>query len=201
MSDADRRTVHTDALAFLGKFLEGTPAARDAIHLAVERVRGVDYLSPGEAVGFVAPGLVSASARKLVGIVDPFLTDGPCPGNEFFLVLFPGTVTSLRHVWEHPDIPAQQPEPAISAGAPVSPSEQWLRDFAERCGLGYSTLMDGAKTWVATSAGSRWGGEYLCLGGLLEGQYVPAEFWPHYEAVTGAKVPTAQQENFFTCSC
>jgi hypothetical protein len=60
--------------------------------------------------------------------------------------------------------------------------------------------MDGADNWVA-SADGKWGGEYLCLGGLLEGMSVSDDFWPHYERVKGVTVPEEMKSNFFTCAC
>ena len=79
-------------------------------------------------------------------------------------------------------------------------SEAWIRQFAQSVGLDYETMMSGAREWVASRA-SGVDGEYLCFGGLLEGESVPDEFWPHFESVTGTKVPEEHQGSFFACSC
>jgi hypothetical protein len=81
-----------------------------------------------------------------------------------------------------------------------SESEQWIRNFANRVSLHYDVLMEGAADWVRSKQAGEWG-DYLCFGGLLEGESVPDEFWTHYEAVTGEKVEEDHRGSFFTCSC
>ncbi len=83
-------------------------AERDAVHIAIIPGRSSIPLEPGEQVGILKeyreasdPVIVSKDVSKKVGIVDPFL-DGP--STHFWLCLFPKTVKSLRHSWEHPDI-------------------------------------------------------------------------------------------------
>ncbi|AHC56542.1 hypothetical protein JJJA_0026 [Achromobacter phage JWDelta] len=102
----DKRSPSTDALETLG-MIHFKPEHRDAIHLAVEPVIAGEELKPGQHIGMVdgfafgkAPNLV-----RLVGIVDPFLPRNVKQGEKFWLVIYPRMVTSLRHVWEHPDFP------------------------------------------------------------------------------------------------
>lgn len=97
----DKRKVSTDALETLGTIIDNT-AGRDAIHLAVEPSVAGEILYAGQHIGYVN-GKATTKAKKKVGIVDPFII-GPVPeGSMFWLVVFPRQITSLRHVWTHPD--------------------------------------------------------------------------------------------------
>jgi hypothetical protein len=105
---ADSRSTHTDALATLGTII-GEGEKRDAIHLGVDPIIcGSTYLIPGNHV-YLKDGKAyhwtGASNCKPVGIVDPFLTDNVQQGERFWLIVYPRQITSLRHVWEHPDFP------------------------------------------------------------------------------------------------
>ena len=52
MSHADKRSPVTDALETLG-MIHFKPEARDAIHLAVEPVKAVQDLQPGQRIGII----------------------------------------------------------------------------------------------------------------------------------------------------
>lgn len=117
MSD---RTPSTDALETLG-MIHFKPEHRDAIHLAVDPVTAGTSLAPAQKIGIVngiayPSGTVLGDKTKVPyhGIVDPFL---PVPGGgdiavlqgqRFWFVMAPRMVTSLRHVWAHPDFPEAQ---------------------------------------------------------------------------------------------
>lgn len=100
----DVRTVHTDALETLG-MIHFKPEARDAIHLAVEPIEAGMALNPSENVKIIDGKAYSATRQEGVGIVDPFLPSVVMPGEFFWLVVYPRMITSLRHVWEHPNFP------------------------------------------------------------------------------------------------
>ena len=163
---------------------------RDAIHIALCPVASDEKLSPGQAIALVGDRKVSASGYH-IGIVDPFLRAEVAPGQWFYMFLYPNTITSLRHEWTHPAF-GEDPVKGLS--------EQWIRKFADSIPLAYEVLMSGAAGWVESKKHGGYG-EYLCFGGLLEGEYVPDEFWPHYENVTGTKVADEHRGSFFTCSC
>jgi len=97
--------VFADALSSIGTLLTPGNAQRDAVHLAVLRVVAAEQLSPNQDIGVLADGRASALATTRVGKVDPFLTTLVQRGETFWMVLYPGRITSLRHVWRHPLIP------------------------------------------------------------------------------------------------
>lgn len=101
---ADNRTVSTDALETLG-MIHFKPEARDAIHLAVEPVVAGETLEPGDDVYLVENRAYKTGAGKRLGIADPFLPREIQIGERFWLVVYPRQISSLRHVWEHPDFP------------------------------------------------------------------------------------------------
>lgn len=72
-------------------------AARDAVHVAVVPATAVSELRPGQHLAN--------------GVVDPYRTDPVPPGGRYWLFLYPGTVTRVRHAWTHPAFP-DEPTPA-----------------------------------------------------------------------------------------
>lgn len=183
----------SDSQFLIGKLVEGR-GEPDAIHVATMPVTAAETLKPGQHIGFKDEYRVTAAPAapyKLLGIVDPFLTADIVEGQRFFMLLYPNTITGLRHVWTHPDIAAS----GLGVG---SSSEKWLRDFADEVGADYHEMMQVAASHC--DEGKKWGGDYLCEGGKWEGQGTPEEFWTHYAAVTG-KVPTDGPTGIFSCSC
>jgi hypothetical protein len=87
----------------LGKLVEAGERHRDAVHVAIAPVTAAVRLVPGQHVGLAQdnPHVAGPYGRN-IGIVDPFLTAAVEPGQRFWLVLYPGTITGLRHVWTHP---------------------------------------------------------------------------------------------------
>lgn len=185
----DKRSVVTDALETLGNCPIPDDSGRDAIHLAVEPVVAAEKMLPGDHVGLLSDGRASRRASKFVGIVDPFIRDTVQEGQHFWLVLYPRTITSLRHVWSHPDFP----EDSATMKAQID-AEQWLRNFGNSLGLEFSELLDAARDYIKH-------GEYLNHGPRFEGEYVPDEFWDHYEVFTGEKVDHDDRGSFFSCAC
>lgn len=88
----------------LGQLIEDGDRRRDAVHIAVAPATAAVRLAPGQHVGLVREGdpELVAPGEQNVGIVDPFLAGPVEPGQRFWLFLYPGTITGLRHVWTHP---------------------------------------------------------------------------------------------------
>lgn len=160
------------------------PQNKDAIHVAVAPVTAAMRLSPGEHVGIIGDKI--GRCDKPIGIVDPFLKTRVLPDEQFWLFLYPNTVTSLRHEWTHPGFSAK--------GDVGSPSKNWIRSYADSIGVTYDELMEGASEFVTHD-------EYLCQGKRFRGVYLNDNFWPHYQVVTGETVPEEKQQSFFSCSC
>lgn len=183
----DNRSVSTDALGTLGTII--TSGGRDAIHLAVEPTVAKEMLKPGWDVG--ADG---TTEKPWVGIVDPFLKKGVRPGEMFWLVLYPRTITSLRHVWSHPAFPDESEMKAHgerAASLLSGASEEWLRDFiSQKGGVNYEQVLQQA-------TGDHNGAVYI--EGASESGDLPDEFWYHVEVVTGKQIN--KRTPWFSCAC
>jgi hypothetical protein len=118
---------------------------------------------------------------RLIGIVDPFLKGIVHPGQHFWMMLYPNTITSLRHDWTHP---AFEPKASVPGIDQVAESERWLHDFAEKVDMSYGTLLESAKNWLER-------GDYHVFHGYDTPDFCYTdreEMWRHYEIVTGTKV-------------
>lgn len=89
----------------LGRIL-GDNEKRDAIHVAIAPVWSRQVMRPGQRVSLVLGSSTQVQATEpsqdSIGIVDPFLEGGIAPHQKFWILLFQGTTTGLRHDWSHP---------------------------------------------------------------------------------------------------
>jgi hypothetical protein len=123
-------------------------ADRDAVHVAVIPMIAGEKLLPGTHVS-VVDGKCFASGN-LVGIVDPYRAHHVIKeGESFWLCLYPKSVTSIRHHWTCPAIPASSKE---EGAVDKLASERWLRAYAETVspyykedGAAFTALIDGLK--------------------------------------------------------
>lgn len=190
---SDKRKVSTDALETLGTIINHN-AGRDAIHLAVEPAVAGEDLYPGENIG-LRDGKAYSVVSKLLGIVDPFLKEKVKEGEIFWLVVYPRQITSLRHVWSHPDFPEETSLETSTVFKEAS--KKWIAEFAELIGITYNKLIEGAREYAH-------GGDYLHMGDNEEysNHYDKMEeFWRHYEIVTGDIILEGRNGGFFSCSC
>jgi hypothetical protein len=192
---ADSRSVHTDALETLGSII-GASEARDAIHLAVEPVVAAESLWRGQDVGLLPDGKASSKAGKMLGIVDPFLKAPVKAGDRFWLVVYPRQITSLRHVWAHPDFARTPDLPDAKPATDAEVSKAWIANFAASINQTVNRLMGAAEEWLQDE-------EYTYDNSeSYKDQWDKfPEFWTHYAIVTGKEVPADKRHSFFTCSC
>lgn len=201
----DKRTVTTDALETLGKIIDGTQK-RDAIHLAVEPVIAGQDLLPGDHVkledGFAFD--CGVGCAQSVGIVDPFIEKHIKKGERFWLVIYPRVITSLRHVWTHPDFKDEIEEGKNSEAYKLA--ENWMRDFAREVNLDYEILIKAASGQEIVENG------YISAFAEIDSEFfhfhsmdaygdIPPEFWDHMEILTGKKFDKDSRPTSFNCSC
>ena len=175
----------------IGKLLSSV-SLRDAIHVSVMSVVAQVRLVPGEDVG------IDGTRNSPVGIVDPFLKTRVNPGEVFWLFVYPREVTSLRHVWSHPDIPDEFTLNNNSTSKPISTEREKafaaLERYAYSIDLNIDVLMSAAEAYLKD-------GSYLNLGDKLDGLYVDDDFWDHYSVYMDKHLSSHDRGNFFTCSC
>jgi hypothetical protein len=194
-----------DTAKLVGK-LAPADAGRDAIHVAVAPVVAAEQLYPGQHVGLNASGEADGTSAR-VGVVDPYYTDRIFKGERFFLFLYPGSISSLRHVWTHAAFADEGAAPV--AASDKAASEQWLRDFVKTADCpDYETVVAAASGQQVTNHAPEYyseaysnDGEYLHFNGRDAHSRIPDEFWTHVEVVTGVKIPQSKRAPFFSCSC
>ncbi len=176
-----------------------TQGDRDAVHIAVLPVKAHKELRPGEDIGYDNG---KTSSENPIGIVDPFLKRIVREGDMFFMMLYPNTITSLRHNWTHPAVT----DAAASQEAKLA-SEIWIRDFiANNDTPSYANLIAAATGAPLPDNDDGYysysnDGEYLHFNGLDAHSEIPPELWHHVEVVTGITIPQGNRATGFSCSC
>lgn len=204
MSTYTKHKVATDALENLGTFPIPDNSGRDAIHLAVEPVVAGSRLKAGERIKVEDGKAVPAEDDEAIGIVDPFVDGVIRPGQRFWLVVLPRTITSLRHVWSHPLFP-EEPASAYHADADdhyvadaKSVSEKWMREWAVKH-VGYDYYGDGNISEESAYAFAIGAGENVHIGPYESArEYIDSEWWDHWETLTGKR---GKRGDYFSCSC
>lgn len=178
----------------------GPTAQRDAIHIAVAPVVAGEELSVGQPVS-LCDGKAVEDYENPIGIVDPFLKAAVQPEQTFYLCLYPYTITSLRHEWVHPAFDAKTLEQKAASLA-------WMEAFAKQhhshrgrwydgMGRNYTAadLIEAATDFLHT------GNRHIQQGSSsLRDDAHTAEFWTHFEVITGICVPD-RSESPFCCTC
>lgn len=183
---------------------------RDAIHIAVAPVEAGSDLKAGDLVGLMKgkafhafPGLIEP-----LGVVDPFLRNVVLPGQRFYLFLFPGSITSLRHEWEHPAFVELPTAPSVTPPDKAA-SEAWLREYAKQvnpyyCGDGYYGEKEGGKDTSYEVLMNDLAGNTITYHGIdmhsREELIDEEELKRHGEIVLGRPINFDAFE-YFSCSC
>ena len=163
------------------------PLAIDAVHVAVKSMEcKVDELVPGTHVN-----KDGYPRGKTIGIVDPFLQVPVKLGENFYLCLYPGSITALKHYWTHP---AFQPEESARDS-----SLTWMEKFAtEVLGCECSEFL-GKLDAVADGPHD---GHVSTHGDHNDDL---REAWPeicfHYGNISGRRKINPSDYVSFTCSC
>lgn len=173
----------------IGKILEGE-YRRDAIHIAVLPVIATQKLAPGQDIGFYGKeGNQVGIVKTPIGIVDPFLQKMVMPEQQFFMFLYPNTITGLRHEWEHPalekrvlDVQAEKKHEA----------EQFIHSIAARGYISYESLLEhGARGETPTFSTEMY----------EVSEEDKDKFWTCIETLTGFKAPSSLRQEYWSCAC
>ena len=158
---------------------------RDAIHIAVAPVVATEEMTPGDSIGLVEDSLTHVERRVTgIGIVDPFLRGRVFKGDQFFMFLYPNTVTGMRHHWSHP---AFVEIPPAEKRVELQKSVDWLRQFAEEIGLTYNEVIEAGATYVKDGTSFLQDGSSTAQE-AFNNDRTRVEFWRHFELVTGLRL-------------
>jgi len=230
--------VPHDAAQTIGTVLDYKTAERDAVHVALLpvvtreealypgcpiEVVGVDYEvgDDGDKRAFYRVRSAGYSGRdRAHGVVDAFLTAPASVGQVFYMMLKPGTVTSLRHAWVHPGVPEIAPKPPETEPQPPTlkdkaEAEAWLRDWCEmHSDVGFENLMaavghaydikeltdqTGGYTLDSDDVRVRIDGNYMHFNGTDAHGHIDPELWVQLEKLTGRRFKNPPEH--FSCSC
>lgn len=193
--------VATDALETLGTLPIPDNSGRDAIHLAVEPVVAGWHMLPGQLAKIEDGEAVGATRDDATGIVDPFIAGSVQPGQRFWFVVLPRTITSLRHVWNHPAFPEEASYHADADEHYVTDkaaSEAWMRKWAvKHIGDGY--YGDGRVSDEDAYAFAIKAGKENHIGPYESARdHIDNKWWGHWETITGKR---GDRDTYFSCSC
>jgi len=162
-------------------------AAKDAIHVAIIPVTCEHAkVYPGEPLRVSYGAILKAGDEESHGIVDPFLTSPVMPGERFYMLLKPGSITSLRHDWEHPAFTDKTEEDEM----------EWVKNFAAELGIAFDILWDGAGDHADDA-------DYYVNTGTIE-IHGSSEDWEKFWEIFCRRTKKKKPEyagGFFSCAC
>lgn len=189
--------------AKLGEFTSEGDFQRDAVHVATIPCVAGENLKPGDRIQRQSDGCAKKNSSGH-GLADPFLiikTSEIKKGQSFLMCLLPGTVTGMRHQWQHPDF--QEDKKFLCS---KDESEAWLREYVKTADCpGFDIVIAAAVgeevDWSSEYYESAYeiDDEYFYFGGRDAHGSIPPEFWDHIENYTGKSCP--HRAKYWSCSC
>ena len=176
---------------------DGKMPERDAIHVAViPLMAGESYMRSGEKVRLSLEShnvAMNGDYGNHIGVIDPFMEGSSLnEGDWFWCFLKPGTVTGMRHHWQHPSFEGFEP--------PTNDHELWLRQFCDKWNFNFQELIEEG---IGSASSCGWvtaKGHDLHSGAEL-GEDLEL-FWMHLEGYTGKEIPDDRRQNLeWDCSC
>jgi hypothetical protein len=174
---------------------DGKMPERDAIHVAViPLMAGESYMRSGENVRLSLEShkvAMNGDYGNHIGVIDPFMEGSSLnEGDWFWCFLKPGTVTGMRHHWQHPSFEGFE--------LPSNDHELWLRQFCDRWNFEFQDLIE-----EGTSSGY---GYITARGRDLHGASDLGEdeglFWMHLEGYVGKEFDDDHKQRLeWSCSC
>jgi len=163
-------------------------AERDAIHIAIMPAIAGESLVPGMRVRIEDGKAMEGSApdSPIIGIVDPFLAGFVYRNQKFWVCLIPNTITSLRHIWTHPQIDKEE----VSSGE----EKCILEKMVSSCGLENIQELVNAAHCVKTVGHYTFNTTFYAE--ISEDDW--GVFWRYYEKVTGQ---VRGDHTNFSCTC
>lgn len=174
--------------------LAPTLLERDAIHVAVIALEAGQLLRPGEHVCIKDNQVFANQSTNSIGIVDPFLTEVIEKDKIVWVLLYPNTITSMRHHWEHPVVDLITKKVEVTSQY----ANQTLCRIADLIGISVEELLEAGRDYARR-------GEYTFENSENYKNLSPSdwlEFWNAFSAITGTTIPEDERYTTpFTCSC
>lgn len=172
---------------------------RDAVHVAtIAAVCGPDRLLPGTPVRVDGDGEAWPNDTEPHGVVDPFRQGGVTEGELVYVCLMPGTITGMRHHWQHPDLPGLE---VVTVEGDRDESIRFLLGWCEHCWNTYGgqtpeqKLADLAR--MAEEGHIRTNGDDIHSEGDLPGDVDALK--GHLEVYLGRRIDWADMD--YSCAC
>lgn len=178
---------------------------RDAVHVAVIAASAGVVLKRGQAVDIIVGenGEVTAVAvtkkSSSIGIVNPFHDKAKLKvGEQFWLMLYPETITGMTHHWEHPALKKAEKKAQTSR---VLECENWLDDY---CRLNFGMSWENVREVIEDPHQETDNG-YISDGcfvvrGTDACHHVSSEFWLKV-AVVIEDIGKLGMFNYVSCTC